>query len=37
MAAMCASLNEPRSDEPRWPLVPKLTICVASSISGLRS
>ena len=25
MARMCASVNVPRSDEPRCPLVPKLT------------
>ena len=25
IATMCASVNEPRNGEPRWPLVPKLT------------
>src|SRR5262245_4403878 len=37
IAAMCASLKEPRSEEPRWPLVPKLTRWAGSPISGLRS
>ena len=36
-AAMWASVNEPRSDEPRCPLVPKLTSWVGSSGSGVRS
>jgi hypothetical protein len=34
MATMCPSLKEPRSDEPRCPLVPKLTSCVRSPTSG---
>src|SRR5262245_53156441 len=34
---MCASLNAPLSDEPRWPLVPKLTFCAGSSTFGRRS
>ena len=37
MARTCASLNDPRSDEPRWPLVPKLTRCAASAGSGCRT
>ena len=37
IARMCASLKVPRSEDPRWPLVPKLTLCVASVVSGLRS
>src|SRR5881396_388083 len=37
MARMCASLNEPRSEEPRCPLVPKLTRCVGSSMAGRRA
>ena len=36
IARMCASLNDARSGEPRWPLVPKLTLCVGSAASGLR-
>ena len=34
MATMWASLNEPDSDEPRCPLVPKLTSCSGSEGSG---
>ena len=34
MARMCASVNEPLSGEPRWPLVPKLTSCAGSLRSG---
>jgi hypothetical protein len=34
MARICASVNEPRSDEPRCPLVPKLTRCSGSPRSG---
>src|SRR5262245_53168215 len=34
---MCASVNEPVSGEPRCPLVPKLTRCVASATSGVRA
>jgi hypothetical protein len=34
IARMCASLNERESDEPRCPLVPKLTRCCASPGSG---
>src|SRR5438105_5918794 len=34
---MCASLNEPCSGDPRWPLVPKATRCAGSSGSGRRS
>src|SRR5208337_4230799 len=37
MARTWASVNEPRSDEPRCPLVPKLTRCSGSSRSGRRS
>src|ERR1019366_3491414 len=37
MARMCASVKVARSDDPRWPLVPKLTIWVGSRRSGLRS
>ena len=37
MARMCASLNEPRSEEPRWPLVPKATRCAGSPVSGAAS
>src|SRR5262245_21164451 len=36
MARMCASLKEPRSEEPRCPLVPKLTHCAGSPVSGVR-
>jgi len=37
MAAMWASLNEPRSGDPRWPLVPNRTSWLGSPGSGLRS
>src|SRR5271166_3872224 len=37
MARIWASVNEPRSDEPRCPLVPKLTRCSGSPRSGWRS
>src|SRR5271157_921892 len=37
MARMWASVNDPRSGEPRCPLVPKLTNWPGSSRSGLRS
>src|SRR5262245_44184822 len=36
MARMCASLKEPRSEEPRCPLVPKLARCAGSPGSGAR-
>ena len=34
VAAMCASLNAPLSDEPRWPDVPKATRWAGSDGSG---
>src|ERR1039458_3262823 len=34
---MCASVKVPTSEDPRWPLVPKLTTWVGSLTSGLRS
>src|SRR5664280_3537077 len=34
---MCASVKVAWSEDPRWPLVPKLTIWVASLRSGLRA
>src|SRR5271169_3539821 len=37
MARMCASVKVPCSDEPRCPLVPKLTSWLGSFRSGLRS
>src|SRR5262245_50431192 len=37
MARMWASVNVPCSDEPRWPLVPKLTNWLGSLGSGRRS
>src|SRR5919197_1540316 len=37
IARICASMNVPPSDDPRCPLVPKLTRCVGSLMSGKRS
>src|SRR5215469_15138571 len=37
MARMWASVNDPRSGDPRCPLVPKLTSCPGSPRSGKRS
>jgi hypothetical protein len=37
VAAMWASLNVVRNDEPRWPEVPNATRCAWSSGSGVRS
>lgn len=37
IARMWSSLKEPRSAEPRWPLVPKATRWVGSPGSGCRS
>src|SRR5512139_5087 len=37
IASTCASLKVPLSDEPRWPLVPKLTRCAGSPGSGTRA
>src|SRR5436305_4911773 len=37
MARMCASLKDPRDEDPRCPLVPKLTSWVSSARSGPRS
>ncbi len=34
---MCAYVKLPCSEEPRWPLVPKITACVGSLRSGRRS
>ncbi len=34
MAKICSSLNDWASDEPRWPLVPKLTFCSGFFGSG---
>src|SRR5512143_993550 len=34
---MWARVKAPVSDEPRWPLVPKLTRCAGSAMSGTRS
>ena len=35
IASTCASLNEQASEDPRWPLVPKLTRWLGSAGSGL--
>ena len=34
IASTCASLNVRASDDPRWPLVPKLTRSAGAALSG---
>ena len=36
IARICASLNEPRRDEPRWPLVPKEAVELTPDDVGVR-